>query len=192
MNDQCTVYCNDLGSSRKVQVGYVGVAAVALLVGMVLTLWEFVSSDNLGHDESLGRVLGRIIVFLTFISFWVMVSSRCCAPCFCASKMPDVPEPCPIGPCKPNNPKLLDYPLLILFAGQGWIGVFQMVVELVTDSGDLTMLRIWRLVWLLVALLGLFTGIMKWKVMWQSGNSEVETVTTTVKPVVGEPIRAEN
>merc|ERR1712241_1016017 len=119
-------------------------------------------------DDVNFEVLDHVILLLTAVSFWVIVSSRCFAPCCCVNKTPDVPEPCPIGRCAPNNPKVLDYPLVVLFAGQGWVGIFEAMLMylLATDKDlDLDLVRLLRLVWLLVALVGLCTGIMKWKLM---------------------------
>jgi len=185
MCDQCAVFCNDLGSSRKLQLGYVGIAALDLLLGILGIMENFID------HVSLARILGMlslIVVLLAFISFWIMVSSRCCAPCICDDKTPDVPQPCPIGPCALNNQKLLDYPLLILFAGSGEIGILLIVAIHFIDAANLSIVRLWRLLWLGLAVLGIFTGIMKWKLMRQSGGSKADA--TTITPVVGEPIQA--
>jgi len=158
MGDDCGVLCNRLGSSRKVQAQYVMVVCIYLLFAIVHTITEFVTDLNMNL-----QVLDHLIVLITAISFWVLVSSRCLAPCCCPTKTADVPDPCP-----PSPGKLLDYPLIILFAGQGWVGICEALLMLLASSADEVNMRMWRLLKLgliLVGLVGLCTGLIKWKLM---------------------------
>eukprot|EP00931_Biecheleriopsis_adriatica_P036519 TRINITY_DN21029_c0_g1_i1.p1 TRINITY_DN21029_c0_g1~~TRINITY_DN21029_c0_g1_i1.p1 ORF type:complete len:338 (-),score=53.23 TRINITY_DN21029_c0_g1_i1:143-1156(-) len=119
--------CNDCGSSPRVQLCLVLLGIVDALVQLVgtIVLWTHLSD----HLELI-LPLEALCVLLSVVIFWSLVGPRCCAPCLCGDKLPDVPHPCPRGTCSCTINELLDYPLMISLFAVAFTSAFGMLAEI--------------------------------------------------------------
>jgi len=90
----------------------VGLHQLIFWLRSVLVLYSAIDSwvFTMFQDPTLWTIYFSLL-FVAVIGFWVMISSRCLAPCCC--EMPDTPKPCPPGKCSCSNLVLLDYPMLV-------------------------------------------------------------------------------
>lgn len=149
------------------------------------------------HVELLEWII-NLILLAVFVTWIVILSSRCCAPCCCGPQMPDVPQPCPVGPLSCENLPLLDYPMLIAFGGEFLTGFLVALVYSITDGflnpRDRDVAGTARLIsvaWIALAVVGAATGLRKFRLMRERPPSVpvgTPVVGTPHNQVVGAPI----
>eukprot|EP00440_Ansanella_granifera_P069721 gb/GFBE01075645.1/.p1 GENE.gb/GFBE01075645.1/~~gb/GFBE01075645.1/.p1 ORF type:complete len:277 (+),score=40.22 gb/GFBE01075645.1/:1-831(+) len=115
---------------------------------------------------------------------------RCCAPCCCAEKVPDVPQPCPPGECSCNNGKLLDYPLMITYFCKACVTSVEFLLFDFIPLSHLSS-RMTRIIfpapWVICVLVSLAAGTRKYFLMRDSSADRAEGEAT----VVGRPVALE-
>ena len=126
-----------------------------------------------------------------FVTLLILLISRFCAPCCCANDMPDVPPPCPQGECSCNNLIVLDYPLIFAFAGDAILGTildFSSTFVVISDPEGWETVRYFRMInllWAVLAFVGVYTGLRKYRLM----NERIVSIPpSTPGVVVGTPV----
>mmetsp|Transcript_13977 Transcript_13977/g.26093 ORF Transcript_13977/g.26093 Transcript_13977/m.26093 type:complete len:209 (+) Transcript_13977:54-680(+) len=160
--------CNDLGSSPLLQLLVFAACCLQLLVSLVVIL-GFADIIALPDNAVVEAIF--ILIVLGLLILWIMLlASRCCAPCCIQEVMPDVPPPCPCEMCSPSNPTCLDYPFFIAVGGQVVTAVLFVVVETLAYQNRrllraMRFLRIFQLVWVVLAIVAAFCAIRKFFLM---------------------------
>lgn len=152
--------CNEFASNPQVQLLYVMVAIIYALASFGAGIVFIVEEGDLLALEWLIGIVG-LLVLVTWI---IMLSSRCCAPCCCREKMPDVPQACPPGECSCQNVALLDYPFHIAVAGDLATTLLLSILEgLTLDS--LRGLRLVVIGWAILVCVSACTGFRKFVIL---------------------------
>ena len=187
--------CNDFATNPEMQLVYVA-GAVVYAVATIGVAFISMMEDNVQVLEWIFGLMGLGV----FILWIMMLTSRCCSPCCCKEEMPDVPAPCPPGPMTCQNPKVLDYPIMI---GVGGDLVTSFLVDFIVISTassfeDLEMLKYTRLVSLVWAIpmgIGACTGYAKYKMLKEQRSMRPPATMTVGTPtatpqatVVGTPV----
>uniref|UniRef100_A0A7S2JG81 Uncharacterized protein n=1 Tax=Zooxanthella nutricula TaxID=1333877 RepID=A0A7S2JG81_9DINO len=124
-------------------------------------------------------------------SLWLLLVSRCFAPCCCAEDMRDVPVPCACRNCSDVNAKrqLLDIPMVVFFVT---VVVCFISGLLLGESGAnpkaLRLLRITRKAFLVFSSVACVTGAWKFFLMGHPGARRVDVVGAPVVTVTGVPV----
>mmetsp|Transcript_35506 Transcript_35506/g.57127 ORF Transcript_35506/g.57127 Transcript_35506/m.57127 type:complete len:205 (+) Transcript_35506:52-666(+) len=154
--------CNEFASNPQVQLLYVVVSIIYALATFGVAILLIIEEGNTLVLEWVIAIVG-LLVLVTWI---IMLSSRCCAPCCCRAQMPDVPQPCPPGECSCQNVALLDYPFHIAVIGDIVTTLVLNLLESVMDHavGGLETLKGLRLVviaWAILVCVSACTGFRK-------------------------------
>ncbi|CAK9009822.1 unnamed protein product [Durusdinium trenchii] len=193
--------CNELGSSSYMQLFYIvacAIYAVVLLAFFIMGLVEADLNLNTALVEYLLNV-GAVVVFV------LITTSRCCAPCCCPEQMPDVPRPCPCGPCSSTNLVLLDYPFLIAIGGQFTVeflvsSLIHWTMDFEYEDGVeiLHMARLINVIWMVLATVGICAGLRRYQLMQaqivapitpaHGVHADLPMGTVVGLPVVGNPV----
>lgn len=136
-------------------------------------------------------MLELLLMLFAFGCFWLLVVPRCCVPCCC--HLPSVPHPCPVGDCSCKNPKLLDYPLMIVFSADGWIRFIGTIAAYTVESESPRVLRVQKvlralaILWVILSGVGVATGWIKYKMM-RDGLPTPQVTPTQPSEILGQPV----
>ena len=179
------ICCNECASSPQVQLYYIVVAIAYALAAFARAILALVNVNEVVVQWIIG------IIGLVALASWIlMLSSRCCAPCCCKEQMPDVPQPCPPGPCACDNANILDYPFHIAMIGDlvseivlGFISTRTRELGMLPPE-EYWMLRRVAILWAILLCVFACTGFRKFQML----NARRKAPVQMPGAVVGAPV----